>query len=62
MAASIPAAALAALGEKEKAFATLEKAVEERDSNLAFIRQDPTWELLSSDPRFQRLLRVIGIN
>ena len=61
--ASTSAAALAALGEKEKAIRALEKGVEERDSNLAFIRQqDPTWELLSSDPRFQHLLRVIGIN
>jgi tetratricopeptide (TPR) repeat protein len=60
--ASTSAAALAALGEKEKAFAALEKAVEERDSNLAFIRQDSTLELLSSDPRFERLLRVIGIH
>ena len=60
--ASISAAALAALGEKEKAIAALEKGVKERESNLAFIRLDPSLDTLSSDPRFERLLRVVGIH
>jgi TolB-like protein/lipoprotein NlpI len=57
--ASISANALAALGEREKALAALEKGIQQRESNLAFIRQDPAFSSLSSDPRFERVLRAI---
>jgi tetratricopeptide (TPR) repeat protein len=60
--ASVSAAALVALGEKEKAIAALEKGVQERDCDMVFLRGDSTLNSLSSDPLFQRLLRVIGIN
>jgi serine/threonine-protein kinase len=61
--ASISAAALAALGEKEKALGALERGVQERDSNLASLSLDlRSLDSLSSDPRFQQLLRVLGIN
>jgi len=61
MPASISASALVALGEREKALAALETAVQQRDSNLAFIRQDPVFSSLSSDPRFEQLLRTIRL-
>jgi TolB-like protein len=60
--ASISAAALAALGEREKAIEALEKGVQERESNLAYLGADRDLDSLSSDPRFERLLRVIGIH
>jgi TolB-like protein/Tfp pilus assembly protein PilF len=59
--ASDSLSALIALGEREKAVAVLEKAVQERESNLAFIREEPTFSSLSSDPRFERVLRAIRL-
>jgi TolB-like protein/Tfp pilus assembly protein PilF len=59
--ASSALSALVALGEREKALAALEKAVQERESNLAFIREEPTFSSLSSDPRFERVLRAIRL-
>jgi TolB-like protein/DNA-binding winged helix-turn-helix (wHTH) protein/Flp pilus assembly protein TadD len=58
--ASISAEALAALGEKEKAIAALEKGIQERESNLAFMKVDQDWGPLKSDARVQRLLQIIG--
>ena len=59
--ASSSVSALVALGEREKALAVLEKAVQQRESNLAFIREEPTFSSLSSDPRFERVLRAIRL-
>ena len=51
----------AALGDKEKAFAELEKAFAERDYSLHRLKVDPLMDSLRSDPRFQDLLRRIGL-
>jgi TolB-like protein/Flp pilus assembly protein TadD len=45
------------LKEKDKAFRWLEKAYEERSSQLLFVKADPRWDYLRSDPRFDDLLR-----
>jgi tetratricopeptide (TPR) repeat protein len=47
----------AALGDKEQAFAWLEKAYVERDGWMAALKMDPSFDPLRSDPRFQSLLR-----
>jgi tetratricopeptide (TPR) repeat protein len=47
----------AGLGEKDEAFKWLERAYEELDKGMAFLRVDPTLDPLRSDPRFQDLLR-----
>jgi len=47
----------AGLGEKDQAFEWLEKAYDEHDQGLSFLKVDPTLEPLRSDPRFQDLLR-----
>ena len=47
----------AALGDKDEAFRILEKAVEERNSLLVALKEDPPYENLHSDPRWKELLR-----
>ncbi len=51
----------AGLGEKDQAFVWLEKAYEERSSPLYMLKVDPKWDPLRSDPRFNDLLRRIGL-
>ena len=48
---------LAQLGEKDQAFAQLNKALGERDALLLYIKIDPRMDPLRSDPRFQELLK-----
>jgi serine/threonine protein kinase/Flp pilus assembly protein TadD len=49
------------MGEKEKAFDWLQKAFEERSSFLIYSRWEPRLDPLRSDPRFQDLVRRIGL-
>jgi len=49
--------AYGALGEKAQAFAILEKAYAERNSDLVRLRVAPLLDPLRNDPRFQNLLR-----
>ena len=55
------AAVYAALGKKDKAFEYLEKAYQERSSDLSyFLRADLRMDSLRSDPRFQDLVSRIN--
>jgi tetratricopeptide (TPR) repeat protein len=51
---------LAALGEKEAAFAELEKAYQAHDWFLQRLRVDPFMDPLRDDPRFADLIKRIG--
>ncbi len=51
----------AGLGEKDQAFASLEKAYGERTSRLGYLKVEPLWDPLRSDPRFADLVRRIGL-
>ncbi len=51
----------AALGEKDQAFGCLAKACEEHASLAIFMKVDPRLDNLRSDPRFQDLVRRIGL-
>ncbi len=51
----------AALGQNEQAFRWLEKAYEDRNAQLAFLKVDPKVDSLRTDRRFQDLLRRIGL-
>jgi hypothetical protein len=55
--------ALAYIGvaEKDDTFAWLERAYQERDFWLRFLKVDPVWDSLHSDPRFQDLVRRVGL-
>ncbi len=48
-------------GDKEKALQWFQKAFEERSSFLIYSRWEPRLDPLRSDPRFQDLLRRIGL-
>ena len=53
----VVASVYAELGMKDQAFATLEKAIDNRDTLLTFIMVDPPLESLHSDPRWHAILR-----
>src|SRR5262249_51757143 len=50
----------AALGEKDQAFNWLHKAYDERSDWLAYLKVNPVFDNLRSDPRFIDLLRRVG--
>lgn len=51
----------AGLGDKDKAFAWLDKAYAEHSFALSNLKVEPRFDLLRSDPRFADLLRRIGL-
>lgn len=52
----------AALSENDKAFALLEKAYDERDLQLQYLKVDPAYDSLRSDSRFRNLLKRVGFS
>jgi tetratricopeptide (TPR) repeat protein len=57
----ILAAVDAKLGNKEEAFAGLNKAIDERASGIPNLKVDPVFDGLHSDPRFAKLLTRMNI-
>ena len=55
------AAIYAGLGDKDQAFAWLEKDFETSSGQLARVRWEPPFEPLRSDPRFADLVRRMGL-
>jgi serine/threonine protein kinase/Tfp pilus assembly protein PilF len=55
------AAVYIGLGEKNQAFEWLSKALEERSGFLVYIKCDRRFEGLRSDPRYEALLKRIGL-
>ena len=51
----------AGLGDKDKAMAWLEKAFEERADGLTWLNVEPMLDEVRSDPRFEKLIRRIGL-
>lgn len=52
--------AYAGMGNKDEAFAWLDKAFRERSNALTVLKVEPIYDPLRSDPRFQELLRRVG--
>ena len=48
------------LGERDEAMAWLERAFEQRDPRMVFLKVEPKWNNLRADTRFQDLLRRVG--
>jgi tetratricopeptide (TPR) repeat protein len=48
-------------GDKDKTFEWLEKAYKEQDANLLYLKVEPMWNDLRSDPRFTELLRKMKL-
>ncbi|HJY86840.1 MAG TPA: protein kinase [Candidatus Acidoferrales bacterium] len=59
--ASFLALNYALLSDKEKALEWLERAVAEHDVWVAYLNVNPEFDALRSDPRFQDLLRRVGL-
>lgn len=57
-----PAYIYIGLGNKDEAFAWIEKGFEERSNHIAFFKVSPTVDSLRSDPRFADLLRRSGLS
>ena len=49
------------LGENEEGWKWLEKAYDERSYSLVLLKVDPFYDNIRSDPRFQALLKKIGL-
>lgn len=55
------ATVLAALGDRDRSFEWLEKALEERDPMMTFLLVHPRLDPLRGDPRFDALVRRVGL-
>jgi len=49
------------IGDKDRAFAWLDKALEQRYWCIPFLKRDNVWNPLRSDPKFRDLLRRVGL-
>ena len=62
----VPSAAMLnsyiALGENDKAFAWFERACQEQSNLLRFIKVFPPFDPVRGDPRFQEIVRRVGLN
>jgi tetratricopeptide (TPR) repeat protein len=51
----------AGLGDKEEAFTELERAYAARDTQMQYLKVEPHYDSLRSDPRFVDLIRRMGL-
>jgi serine/threonine protein kinase/tetratricopeptide (TPR) repeat protein len=51
-----------ALGEKDQAFDWMQKAYDDRSAWLLYLKVDPLFDSVRSDPRFTDMVRKVGLN
>jgi len=51
----------ARLGDKNQTLASLEQAYHERDSNLTYVKVEPAFDDVRSDPRFQKIVQQLAL-
>ena len=51
----------AGLGDKDRTFEWLERAYREHSVAMVWLKADPFWEKVRSDPRYEDLLRRVGL-
>lgn len=56
------AAVQAAIGNKDEAFKWLDQAIDRRFGPLIYLKVNPIWDPLRSDPRFPERLRRVGLS
>src|SRR5437016_3044391 len=49
------------LGDRDQAFESLDRAYEERVSKLVYLKVDPAFDSIRSDPRFAALVKKVGL-
>jgi serine/threonine-protein kinase len=49
------------LGDRDKAFEWLRKGIDERSYWIVFLKMDPVYDSIRSDPQFQQLLKRTGL-
>jgi hypothetical protein len=50
------------LGDKDKALAWLERGYQEHSNAMTALKVDPMYDPLRGDPRFQDLIRRVGLS
>ncbi len=48
-------------GDKDQAFAWLERGYEEHSFQMKWLKVEPRWDPLRAEPRFKELLRKVGL-
>ena len=51
----------ARLGDRNQALASLEQAYHDRDSNLTYVKVEPAFDDVRSDPRFQKIVQQLAM-
>jgi hypothetical protein len=51
----------AGLGDKDETMNWLERGYEQRDPKMVFLKVEPKWHELRDDPRFQALIKKVGL-
>ena len=51
----------AGLGDKDRAFEFLDRGYEEHSAGMPFLKADPFWDNLRTDPRYEDVLHRMGL-